>query len=126
MNKTVDEELSGIKLDWDGRSCVCVVLASGGYPGNYERNLEIEGLGSLSNLEDVYVFYAGVKYVLASSIVPARFVTSGGRVLNVVALGDTIPEAQSRVYKTINNINFNNMHYRKDIGSKALRGGING
>ncbi len=114
MLKTVDEELNDVELQWDDRFCLCVVLASGGYPGSYEKDKEIKGLNTLKGKEDVFVFHAGTKRA-------NNLLTNGGRVLNVVALGKTIEEAQSKAYKAIENIHFDKMHYRKDIGNKALK-----
>jgi len=113
MLKTVEGKLSEVTLDWDERVCLCVVLASGGYPGKYEKGKVIKGLEEVKDLEDVFVFHAGTKR-------SEQFLTSGGRVLNVVALGDTIKSAKDKAYNAIANIEFEDMHYRKDIGDKAL------
>jgi len=106
--KTVEGRLKGIELEWDQRYCLCVVLASGGYPGKYQKLQKITGL---DNKSGVFIFHAGTKIDENSD-----FVTAGGRVLNISALGDTIKEAQDKAYKAIESINFNNMFYRKDIG----------
>ena len=113
MLKTAEGKLGEVTLEWDERICLCVVLASDGYPGSYEKGKIIKGLDKAGDMEDVFVFHAGTKK-------NQEFVTSGGRVLNVVALGDTIKNAQKRVYEAISNIEFEGMHYRKDIGNKAL------
>lgn len=113
MVKTVEGKLDEVVLEWDERVCLCVVLASGGYPGKYEKGKVIKGLEKLKDLEDVFVFHAGTKK-------GKQFLTSGGRVLNVSALGDTIKSAKDKAYKAIADIEFENMHYRKDIGDKAL------
>lgn len=130
--KSVDNKLSEVKLEWDKRFCLCVVLASGGYPAAYEKGKEIKGLEALEESDDVFVFHAGTKLIHSSypntltgtsghkqSIVH-RFVTNGGRVLNITALGQDIKEAQDKAYKAIENINFEEMHFRRDIGNKAL------
>jgi len=114
MLDTVDEELNEVELQWDDRFCLCVVLASGGYPGSYEKGKTIKGLDKLKNQEDIFVFHAGTKMTNG-------LVTSGGRVLGVVSLGETIKEAQAKAYSAIESINFDKMSYRKDIGSKALK-----
>jgi phosphoribosylamine--glycine ligase len=114
MLKTIDGRLDEVKLEWDDRFCVCVVLASGGYPGSYQKGKEIIGLDKLERLKDIFVFHAGTKLT-------ANYITNGGRVLNIVGLGRTIKEAQDKVYQAIENVYFENMHYRKDIGNKALR-----
>lgn len=125
--KCVDNKLEGVELEWDKRSCICVVLASGGYPAAYQKGEEIRGLETLEGLDDVFIFHAGTKLVHGPCLagrqaqtIGHRFVTSGGRVLNVTALGNDIREAQDKAYKAIENIGFDNMHFRRDIGNKAL------
>ena len=109
-------ELVKVKnLYWDNRACVCVVCASGGYPGNYTKNKEISGLDAAEKLKDIVVFHAGTKKV------GGKILTSGGRVLGVTGLGTTVKDAINKTYKAVNKINFEGMHYRRDIGSKALR-----
>ena len=112
--KSIDNRLSEINLEWDKRSCICVVLASGGYPASYQKGKEIKGLEALKGLDDVFIFHAGTKAAHTG------FVTDGGRVLNVTALGRDIKEAQDKAYKAIESISFEKMHYRRDIGNKAL------
>ncbi len=114
MLKTIDGKLNQASLEWDQRFCLCVVLASGGYPGSYEKAKEIKGLDKLNNLEDTFVFHAGTK-------LDQKLLTNGGRVLGIVGLGSGIKEAQEKTYKAIENIQFDKMFYRKDIGDKALR-----
>ena len=112
--KSVDNRLSGVELEWDKRFCLCVVLASGGYPASYRKGKEIKGLEALKGLDDVFTFHAGTKAVHAG------FVTDGGRVLNITTLGRDVKEAQNKAYKAIENISFEKMYYRRDIGNKAL------
>jgi phosphoribosylamine--glycine ligase len=116
-------KLDRIKVEWDTRSAVCVVLASGGYPGKYETKYQISGLNQLNpvkkekssngiNLSDsLFVYHAG------TSIKDGKIITSGGRVLNIVALGNSISEAKEKVYKAIKSIDFKDKHYRTDIGA---------
>jgi len=118
--KSVDSKLSEVELEWDKRFCLCVVLASGGYPATYEKGKEIKGLEALRGSDDVFVFHAGTKLVHSLHSVVHSFVTNGGRVLNITALGQDIREAQNKAYKAIENISFEKMHFRRDIGSKAL------
>lgn len=101
-------------LDWDSRACVCVVCASGGYPGNYEKGKVITGLDEAVKIEDVVVFHAGTKKS------EGRYLTSGGRVLGVTGLGNTIKEAMVKTYQAVEKIKFEGMHYRRDIGKKAI------
>jgi len=102
-------------LNWDERSCVCVVCASKGYPGDYEKGKEISGLEDAGKLKDVIVFHAGTQKK------ENKIVTSGGRVLAVTALGSTIKEAIDLSYKAVSRIDFEGMHFRKDIGLKAIK-----
>jgi phosphoribosylamine--glycine ligase len=102
-------------LEWDQRACVCVVCAAGGYPGVYAKDKEIIGLDAAAKMDGVIVFHAGTKKV------EDKLLTSGGRVLGVTGLGATIKEAVNKTYQAVEKINFEGMHYRKDIGSKALK-----
>lgn len=113
--KTEDRRLSKCVLNWDARVCVCVVLASGGYPGKYEKGKEILGLDRFKGIEDVVIFHAGTKRE------NKKILTSGGRVVGVTALGRDIQEAINNSYNAIGNIKFDNMFYRRDIGKKALK-----
>lgn len=116
MLATSDRRLSRCKsLDWDNRACVCVVCASGGYPGDYEKGKEILGLAEVAKMQDVVVFHAGTKKL------SAKYVTHGGRVLGVTGLGNSIKEAINKTYEAVGKISFEGMHYRKDIGEKALK-----
>jgi phosphoribosylamine--glycine ligase len=108
-------------LDWDERACVCVVCASGGYPGDYEKGKEIFGLDEAAKINDVVVFHAGTKSSLVarrSSLV--KYFTNGGRVLGVTGRGDTIKQAIAKTYQAVEKIHFEGMHYRRDIGSRAM------
>lgn len=105
---------------WDSRACVSVVCASGGYPGEFEKNKPIFGLKEAGEMKDVIVFHAGTSRLPQSAQSKSSFVTSGGRVLGVTALGDTIKEAIDKAYKAVDKINFDGMHCRRDIGNKAL------
>jgi len=111
----LEGRLNEIKLEWDPRTAVCVVMASGGYPGNYETGKVIHGLEKVAEMQDVMVFHAG------TAKDGDRFVTSGGRVLGVTALGNTISEAIDLAYEAVGQISWEGMHYRRDIGQKALR-----
>ncbi len=115
MLASISEKLDTIDLEWHSQASVCVVIASGGYPGRYKKGKQITGLDSLKNQEDIHVFHAGTKFE------NGKIVTSGGRVLNVVACGDDIKEAQKNVYDAVSKISFEGAHYRKDIASKAIK-----
>ncbi|MBM3251414.1 MAG: phosphoribosylamine--glycine ligase, partial [Candidatus Omnitrophica bacterium] len=111
-------------LVWDERACVCVVCASGGYPGNYEKGKAISGLEEAAKIEDVVIFHAGTKLRIINDVGQRQemeYLTSGGRVLGVTGLGNTIKEAISKTYQAVEKINFSGMHYRGDIGAKAIQ-----
>ena len=115
LEATIDNRLDEITLDWDRRPAVCVVMASGGYPGPYEKGVEITGLEAASRMDDVVVFHAGTRAE------DGKIVTSGGRVLGVTALGDDINAARDRAYEAVSAIHFHHAHWRTDIGAKAIR-----
>jgi phosphoribosylamine--glycine ligase len=105
--------LDPAKLRWKSGASVCVVLASGGYPGKFETGRKIEGLTSIDKNTGVKVFQAGTKRELDS------IVTSGGRALGVTAAGDSLRAALKLAYQAVEEIHFDGMHYRKDIGANA-------
>ncbi|NOX20534.1 MAG: phosphoribosylamine--glycine ligase [Nitrospirae bacterium] len=109
-----EERLSSVVLEWKPEASVCVVAASGGYPGKYEKGKPIKGLDRVKELDNVVVFHAGTAYN------NGQIVTAGGRVLGVTALGKDIKEARDNAYRAIQMIEFEGMHYRKDIASRAL------
>jgi len=123
MLATSNAKLSRLRtLEWDDRACVCVVLAAAGYPGSYEKGKEIAGLEEAAKMKDVVVFHSGTKILRApSSELRAKYITNGGRVLGVTGLGNTIKEAIEHTYRAAGKINFEGMHFRKDIGIKAIR-----
>ncbi|MDD5568464.1 MAG: phosphoribosylamine--glycine ligase [Candidatus Omnitrophica bacterium] len=124
MLATAEQKLNRIKnLEWDERSSVCVVCAAGGYPGNYEKGKEIFGLDEVAKIKDVVIFHAGTKLRTVNDVGQKQekeYLTNGGRVLGVVGLGKTIQEAIANTYAAVKKISFEGMHYRKDIGEKAL------
>ena len=104
-----DDRLAEIELKWKPQTACCVVAASGGYPGSYEKGKVITGLDDVD--EDIVVFHAGTAFDADGNIV-----TSGGRVLGVTALGETHDEAREKAYDNIEKIAFEGMQYRKEIG----------
>ena len=115
LEATVDGKLDQIEpLVWDPRPAVCVVMASGGYPGEYERGLPIRGLEEAAKLPDVKVFHAG------TAKADGRIVTNGGRVLAVTALGGTISAAKLLAYTAVKQIRWEGAWCRKDISDKAV------
>jgi phosphoribosylamine--glycine ligase len=111
VSGTLDEQ----ELAADPRAAVCVVMASGGYPGAYKKGIPISGLDAVANMTDVVVFHAGTAYK------EDAVVTAGGRVLGVTALGETVQQAVDRAYRAVDEIKWENVHYRTDIGGKALK-----
>jgi phosphoribosylamine--glycine ligase len=106
----VDRTLDQIEVAWDTRHALCVVMASGGYPEKYPTGLPITGLPDDANRDDLAVFHAGTKRK------EGTIVTSGGRVLGVTALGETLSDARALAYETVEKIHFEGAHYRRDLG----------
>jgi len=117
MDAVLAGRLDSITLRWDPRPAICVVMAAGGYPGEYRKGAEVIGLDDVVS-DDVMVFHAGTKRL------GGKVVTAGGRVLGVTARGPTLAEAQKRAYQTVERIHFDGACYRRDIGAKALSGSI--
>ena len=111
-----EQKLDEVTLEWDSRPAVCVVMASGGYPGDYEKGKVITGIGQAEQLKDVVVFHAG------TAMKDGSLVTAGGRVLGVTAVGGTIADAKKQAYEAVGRINFEGARYRRDIADKAIRG----
>ncbi len=110
-----DGKLDQVTLEWDRRPAVCVVMASGGYPGAYEKGKRITGVEEAEQLKDVVVFHAGTRSQ------DGDLVTNGGRVLGVTALGEQIADAKARAYKAVDKIKFEGAYCRGDIADKAIR-----
>lgn len=109
MDAVIDGRLCDVTLEWDERSAVCVVMASGGYPGTYPKGIAISGL---EKVQDAMVFHAG------TALQNGKSVTDGGRVLGITALGKDIEEARSIAYREAAKIHFDGAQYRTDIGIK--------
>ena len=111
---TIDGTLEGKTIEWDERAAVTVVLASGGYPDKYETGKPIRGLEALARAKEVTVFHAGTRKQ------EGMVVTSGGRVLAVTALGESVAAARARAYEAVSQIDFEGCHYRRDIALGAV------
>lgn len=109
-----DDKLDTIDVRWKDACASCVVMASGGYPKSYPKGLEITGLDDKGQTKGVFVYHAGTKYQ------DGKFLTDGGRVLGVTAIGDTLQNALDTSYKAVKTIHWDNVQYRNDIGKKAL------
>jgi len=112
----VDNKLDGVPVKWGKEACVGVVMASAGYPGNYQTGFTISGLKDID--KDVMVFHAGTK----AGATPGEVLTSGGRVLTVAATGKDLTEARKKVYNNITRLHFEGCQYRQDIAAIKNRG----
>jgi phosphoribosylamine--glycine ligase len=114
MEAVIDGRLAECNLEWTGDAAVCVVMASGGYPGDYAKGREIQGIEDAEST-GATVFHAGTRCV------DDRLVTSGGRVLGVTALGTNVRAAREKAYAAVGKIRFQDAHFRRDIAARALK-----
>jgi len=114
LDASVNGTLDKIELKWKAAASVCVVMASGGYPGHYQKGKVISGLDVANALPDTKVFHAG------TSLKDGQVVTNGGRVLGVTALGRDLKGAQAAAYAAVEKVHFEGAHFRRDIAAKAL------
>ncbi len=110
-----DGSLSDIRLDWHSKAATCVVLASEGYPGAYEKGKIITGLDGLQQMDDIIPFHANTAFR------DGHLVTNGGRVVGVTAMASDLPSSIDRAYEAVESVSFEGKYYRKDIGKKALK-----
>ncbi len=115
MEATFKGNLSDLDIVWKQESAACVVMASGGYPVKYESGKVISGMDDKGQTAGAFVYHAGTKYA------DEQFLTAGGRVLGVTATADTLQNALTQAYKSVEQISFEKVHYRKDIGQRALQ-----
>jgi phosphoribosylamine--glycine ligase len=115
LDASVDGALAKHDLKWSSLASVCVVMASGGYPGNYAKGKPITGLNEANMLPNTKVFHAG------TARAGEQIVTNGGRVLGVTALGSDLKAAQTAAYAAVERVHFEGAHFRRDIATKALR-----
>jgi phosphoribosylamine--glycine ligase len=111
LEASIDGRLHRQNPDWDSRTAVCVVMASGGYPGSYETGKSISGLDHAEKAHGVTVFHAGTQRD------GDRIVTAGGRVLGVTAMGATLSDARKNAYEAVAKIHFDGSYFRRDIGA---------
>lgn len=112
FNAVIDEKLDSVKIEWEDNAAVCVILASGGYPEKYRTGFGITGIEEAEKDYSVVVFHAGTR------LEGGQYLTAGGRVLGVTAVADTMDSAREKAYAAVRKINFEGMHYRRDIGIK--------
>jgi phosphoribosylamine--glycine ligase len=116
LEACVEGRLSATELKWKPGASACVIAASAGYPGSYVKGKEIRGLEEAARLPGVQVFHSG------TAMVDGHYVTDGGRVLGVTAMAETLEESLALAYEGLGRIQFDGMYYRKDIGSRSLKG----
>ena len=114
FNSCCDNELSKIEINWNNKKSLCIVMCSKGYPDTYKRNIEIENIEFINLQPNDFLFHAGT--VVKNNTV----LSNGGRVLNFVSLSDNFSEARNNIYRIINNLNWSDGFYRKDIGYKVI------
>jgi len=115
MLATIEGRLDEVDLSWDPRCCCCVVMASGGYPGAYEKGKPITGLDKAAKLDGVQVFHAG------TATQDGQTVTSGGRVLDVCAMGNDLADARQKANAACETIHFDGAYFRRDIGWRVMK-----
>src|SRR6056297_1285257 len=115
MEAVVEKKLDQVEIKWSDQKALCVVMASGGYPIEYEKGKEITGIKDAESAEDIIVFQAGTR------LEGDKLLTDGGRVLAVTALGNSFSEVIEKAYSGVEKINFEGFHIRNDIGQKALK-----
>lgn len=111
----IEKNLDKINIEWEDNATVCVVVASRGYPGKYQKGKVISGLERLEKTKKIMVFHAGTK------LEDNKIITSGGRVLGITAWDETISKAREKAYEVVKEIYFEDMYYRKDIAAKAIK-----
>lgn len=115
MVKIYNHDLKSAKIDWKQGFCSCVVMASGGYPQSYPKGLEISGLDEKGQVDGAFVYHAGTAFS------DGKFLTNGGRVLGVTCNSLTLQGALDKSYAAVSKISWDNVHFRKDIGQRALK-----
>jgi phosphoribosylamine--glycine ligase len=109
IDAVIDEKLDRLNIEWRPGAAACVVMASGGYPGKYQKGITISGLDADGQVDGATVYHAGTKF-------DGGFMTAGGRVLGVTATGDNLEDALKKAYAAVEKIDFDGAHYRRDIG----------
>ena len=112
MEAVIDERLDSVNIEWEDNACVCVVMASGGYPLKYEKGYEITGMDEALKADGMMIFHAGTKKE------NGKYLTNGGRVIGVTATAENLDAAIRKAYEGVEKISFKDAHYRKDIGIK--------
>lgn len=115
IEAVIEGRLAELTIEWEEEACACVVMASGGYPGSYQKGLPISGLTADGQHPDAYaIFHAGTR------LSDGQYLTNGGRVLGVTAKGATLDQALQAAYRVVESIHFEGAHYRRDIGKVGV------
>ena len=114
LNSCFDEKLDNLKIEWKNQKSLCVVVCSKGYPEKFQNNIKIDNLKKLNLDKNDYVFHAGTKKNNGGIF------SNGGRVLNFVSISSNYKDSRKKVLKLINNLNWSNSFFRKDIGFKVI------
>ena len=115
INSSINNSLNKLKIEWNGQSCITIVLCAKGYPSNYIRDSEIKNLSKVTNKKNNQIFHAGT-YEKNKKIF-----SNGGRVLNITSLAKNLVDARNNSLKKLDKINWSDGFYRKDIGWKAIK-----
>jgi phosphoribosylamine--glycine ligase len=110
----IDQRLDKISIEWSNDACACVVISSGGYPGTYKKGLKIDGLDNNGQIKDAIIYHAG------TALTGGVFYTNGGRVIGVTSKAKTLNNAIDKAYEAVYRINFDDLHYRRDIGKYTI------
>ncbi len=114
INSCCEENLQSVKLEWENKKSLCVVLCSKGYPNEYKKNIRISNLKNITTEDEQYIFHAG------TTIDKGEFYSSGGRVLNVISISDSFNECKYKTYEILEKLDWKDGFYRKDIGYKVI------
>ena len=115
LDKTAANNLNKIKIKWKKIKCMTVVLCSKGYPGKYKKNLILTNLSKIKNKKNLFIFHAGTK------LEKNKFISTGGRVLNITGTGGTFKEVRKNIFKIIKRISWKHGFFRKDIGWRVIK-----
>ena len=114
INSCCEQKLDNLKIEWKDKKSLCIVVCSKGYPGKFQNNIKIDNLKKLNMNKNDYIFHAGTKKI------DSNIFSNGGRVLNFVSISSNYKESREKVLKLIDNLNWSNSFFRKDIGFKVI------
>ena len=114
ITSVIENKLNKINIKWKKKKCMTIVLCSKGYPNKYKKNVKLDRLDKISLTNNDYIYHAGTKFV------NGKLVSNGGRVLNIVSIGNNYLQIRNKIVSLIKKINWKNGFYRKDIGWKVI------